>query len=188
MREEYAAGRGLPGVVAVHQDASGKAKERALALAQALGLLRSGVYVTTVVNETHVDLFGEQAVLCGGLVSLCLAAYDALVERGYPSELAYMECIQQVSVTADLLSRFGPEGFRERVSQTALYGELTRGPRIINDQVRASLADILNEIASGQFGREWMNEMGQGRKRLRKLLEEARNHPSNEVYRRLPRT
>lgn len=188
LREEFSAGRGLPGLVAVHQDASGHAGEKALALAQALGLLRSGVYVTTVANETHVDLFGEQAVLCGGLVSLCLAAYDVLVERGYPSELAYLECIQQVGVTADLISRFGPDGFRDRISQTALYGELTRGPRIINDQVRESLADILSEIASGQFGKEWMDDVGQGRQRLRRLLEEARRHPSNEVYRRFPHT
>jgi ketol-acid reductoisomerase len=187
LREEYLAGRGLPGLVAVHQDATGNATSRALALAQALGLLRAGVYLTSVRDETVVDLFGEQAVLCGGLVALCLAAFDTLVERGYPPELAYIECVQQIGVTSDLLARFGPAGFRERISGTALYGDLTRGPKIINDQVRRNLADILNEIATGRFGREWMDEVNGGRKRLRQLMEEARRHPSNEVFQKLPR-
>ncbi|MBU1702618.1 MAG: ketol-acid reductoisomerase [Candidatus Eisenbacteria bacterium] len=187
LREAFIEGRGLPGIVAVHQDAGGSAEERALALAQGLGLLRQGVYITTVENETVVDLFGEQAVLCGGMMALAQAAYDTLVKAGYPGELAYIECMQQVGVTADLLTRFGPEGMREKISPTALFGELTRGPRIINDQVRERLAEILNEAASGRFGKEWMEDVAHGNPRLDDLLKQARHHPSNAMYQKLAR-
>jgi len=187
LRERFLAGSGLPGLVAVARDASGDAENRALALAQAIGLIRGGAYVTTVESETVIDLFGEQAVLCGGLLGLALAAYDALVERGFPPDLAYMECVQQVGVTADLLARHGPSGFRERISRTALYGALTRGPRIINDQVRRNLAEILDEVSSGRFGREWMDDVARGAPRLRQLLEAARRHPANGTFTRLTR-
>jgi ketol-acid reductoisomerase len=185
LREAYEAGGGLPGVVAVHRDAGGEARERALAIAQGLGLLRSGVYGTTVKDETVIDLFGEQSVLCGGMMALAEAAFETLVARGFPAELAYMECVEQVAVTADLLARFGPEGMRGRISPTALYGELTRGPRIIDDQVRRTLAEILDEAASGRFGREWMEDVARGRPRLRELRERARRQAANATYARL---
>ncbi|MBD3335366.1 MAG: ketol-acid reductoisomerase [Candidatus Eisenbacteria bacterium] len=187
LRERFVAGDGLPGVAAAYQDASGVARDRALALAQGVGLLRRGIHWTTIENETVVDLFGEQAALCGGLIALTEAAFDTLVERGYPEELAYTECIEQISVTADLLSRFGPDGMRRRISPTALYGELTRGPRVINRQVRQAMAEVLDEVASGRFGREWMDDVARGRKRLRELLEKAGKHRASGTFSRLQR-
>jgi ketol-acid reductoisomerase len=186
LREAFRGGGGIPGLVAVHQDASGEAMELALSLAQALGLLRVGVLSTTVWEESVVDLFGEQAVLCGGLLALAQAAFDTLVSRGFPEDLAYLECIRQVGLTSELLSRYGPAGFRARISPTALFGELTRGPRIVDDQVRRVLSDILDEITSGQFAREWLEDVAQGRARLRALLEKARQHPACQVHDRIP--
>jgi ketol-acid reductoisomerase len=155
LRSRFLEGSGLPSLLAVHRDGSGRAEERARAYAAAIGSARAGVLVTTPREETEIDLFGEQAVLCGGMNALCQAAFDTLVQAGYPEELAYLECVQQIRLTGELLERYGLEGMRGRISPTALYGDLTRGPRLIDDQTRAKLAEILQEIRSGAFAGEW---------------------------------
>jgi ketol-acid reductoisomerase len=157
LRDRYLEGRGLPGLIAVHQDASGEAELRARAYARGIGCARAGLLRVTAAEEAEIDLFGEQAVLCGGMNALTRAAFDTLVAAGYPPEAAYLECVQQLRQTAELLERFGPEGMRRRISPTALWGDLTRGERIIDDQVRARLAEMLEEIRSGAFAREWLH-------------------------------
>jgi ketol-acid reductoisomerase len=161
LRSRFLEGSGLPALLAVHQDGSGEAEARARAYAAAIGCARAGVLRTDVAQEVEVDLFGEQAVLCGGMSALCQAAFQTLVDGGYPPEMAYLECVQQLRLTAELVERHGIEGMRRRISPTALYGDLTRGPRIIDETVRRRLAEILGEIRSGVFAREWMAKKGQ---------------------------
>lgn len=162
LRTRYIEGGGLPAILAVAQDASGSAAARALAYAAGIGSARAGVIVSTVREEAEIDLFGEQAVLCGGMNALLAAAFDTLVGAGYPPEMAYLECVQQLRLTAELVERFGIEGMRSRISGTALFGDLTRGERVIDETVRARLREILNEIGDGTFAREWMDAQSGG--------------------------
>lgn len=185
VRREFEAGRGAAALLAVHQDASGNARETALAWAAGIGAVRSAVFETTFRDETETDLFGEQAVLCGGLSELIRAAYDTLVEAGYPPEAAYFECCHEVRLVADLIYRHGIAGMRERISNTARYGDLTRGPRIIDARVRERMREILAEIRSGQFADEWTRESRTGLKEFHRLSERDRSHPIEDVGRRL---
>jgi ketol-acid reductoisomerase len=171
VRELYADGSGVPALVAVHQDASGKALQNALAYALALGALRAGVISTTFREETESDLFGEQAVLCGGVAALIRAGFETLVAAGYAPEIAYFECLHEVKLIVDLIYEGGLNYMRFSVSDTAEYGDYTRGPRVVNDQTRAEMKKILNEIQSGQFAREWMEENRTGRKKFLEMRE-----------------
>lgn len=170
LRSLFMEGRGLPGLIAVHQDATGCAKKMALALAKAVGLTRAGVMETTFAEETEVDLFAEQAVLCGGSSALVVAGYETLVAAGYQPELAYLACVYELRALAELMQRHGVHGMRQRISATALYGDLTRGSRVIGKPSRAAMRQILREIRSGKFAREWMRENEAGSPRLKKLL------------------
>lgn len=156
VRDEFVAGRGVMALVAVHADATGQARQTALAWADGIGASRVGVLETTVRDETETDLFGEQSVLCGGLASLIQAGFDTLVEAGYPEELAYFECCHEVKLIADLIHEHGIAAMRERISSTARYGDVTRGTRVIDARVRETMRSILDEIRSGQFAREFL--------------------------------
>lgn len=162
VRERFERGSGVPGYLAVWLDRSGRARAQALAVAAALGLTRAGVLETSVADEVAVDLFGEQSVVCGGLTALLRAAFETLVAAGYAPEMAYLECVQQIGLTAGMVQRHGIGGMRERISRTALYGDLVQGPRLIDDQVRAQMADILHEVESGQFARQWTAQIEAG--------------------------
>lgn len=168
VRSLYAQGRGVPALMAVHQDVSGRARSKALAWADAIGATRAGVVETTFQIETETDLFGEQAVLCGGLSALMQAGFETLVEAGYPPEFAYLECVHELRQIADLIYRHGLAGMRRRISNTAEYGDVTRGPRIIDDHVRARMREILAEVRNGRFAREWLAEARAGSPTLTK--------------------
>jgi ketol-acid reductoisomerase len=155
LRDRYLAGEGIPALLAVHRDASGGAGSIGRAYASAIGCARAGVLPTTVAEEVEVDLFGEQAVLCGGMNALAETAFDALVEAGYAEEMAYLECVHQLRLTAELVERFGVEGMRRRISTTALFGDLSRGRRIIGPEARREMQRILGEVRDGTFAREW---------------------------------
>lgn len=185
VRTEFTAGRGVAALYAVHQDASRQARETALAWAAGLGCGRAGVIETTFGNETETDLFGEQAVLCGGLTALIKAAFETLVEAGYPPELAYFECCHEVKLVADLVYEGGITAMRERISNTARYGDLTRGPRIIGEASLAAMREILAEIRSGRFDREWSAEAAAGLPNFRRLTEADRRHAIEEIGRTL---
>ena len=163
VRELFTEGVGVPALVAVHQDASGKALEKSLAYALALGSLKAGVIDTNFREETESDLFGEQSVLCGGVSELIRAGFDTLVEAGYAPEIAYFECLHELKLIVDLIYEGGLGYMRYSVSDTAEYGDYTRGPRIINEQTREEMRKILKEIQSGEFARNWMNENKTGR-------------------------
>jgi ketol-acid reductoisomerase len=163
VRELYTEGVGVPALIAVQQNASGKAHERALAYALALGCLKAGVIDTTFREETESDLFGEQAVLCGGASELIRAGFETLVEAGYAPEIAYFECLHELKLIVDLIQEGGLSYMRYSVSDTAEYGDYTRGPRIINAQTRAEMKKILGEIQSGEFARQWIAENKSGR-------------------------
>ena len=158
VRRVYVEGKGVPCLIAIHQDASGEAKPLALAYAKALGGTRAGVLETTFQEETETDLFGEQVVLCGGTTALVKAAFETLVEAGYQPEIAYFECLHELKLIVDLMYEAGIAGMRYSISDTAEYGDMTRGPRVISDEVRAEMRRILREIQSGQFAREWILE------------------------------
>ncbi|MEX0900377.1 MAG: ketol-acid reductoisomerase [Gammaproteobacteria bacterium] len=174
VRATYAAGHGVPGLVAVQQDASGVALERALGYARAVGHGRAVVLETTFADETETDLFGEQAVLCGGITALANAGFDTLVDAGYPAELAYFECLHEIKLIADLMYARGIAGMRESISSTAAFGDCTRGPRLIDASVRASMRLILEEIRSGAFARELAAEVDAGYPALGKAQATAR--------------
>ncbi len=163
VRSEYVRGAGVPALVAIHQDASGHALETALAYASGIGATRAGVIETTFKEETETDLFGEQSVLCGGVSELIKAGFDTLVEAGYQPEIAFFECMHELKLIVDLIYRGGLAYMRYSISDTAEYGDLSRGKRIINDQTRAEMKKILEEIQSGQFAREWILENQAGR-------------------------
>jgi len=163
VREVFVEGSGVPALVAIHQDASGKALDKALAYAAALGSLRAGVIETTFREETESDLFGEQAVLCGGAAELIRAGFETLVEAGYAPEIAYFECLHELKLIVDLIYEGGLQYMRYSISDTAEYGDYSRGPRIITDETRKEMKKILSEIQSGQFAREWMAENKAGR-------------------------
>jgi ketol-acid reductoisomerase len=185
VRGEYLAGRGVVSLIAVHQDASGHARQTALAWAAGIGSARAGIIETTFKDETETDLFGEQAVLCGGLTALIKAAFETLVEAGYPPELAYFECCHEVKLIADLVYEGGLTHMRERISNTARFGDLTRGPRVIGPEARAALRELLEEIRSGRFAREWLAESEAGRPRFTELTERDRGHPIEQVGREI---
>jgi ketol-acid reductoisomerase len=181
VREVFLEGQGVPALVAVAQDSSGRALENALAYALALGSLKAGVIETTFREETESDLFGEQTVLCGGVSELIKAGFETLVEAGYAPEIAYFECLHELKLIVDLIYEGGLSYMRYSVSDTAEYGDYTRGPRIINGQTRAEMRKILAEIQSGAFAREWMEENRSGRKNFLAMREAARNHPIEVV-------
>jgi len=158
VRRQYEEGKGVPVLIAVYQDASGQAQAQALSYASALGGLRAGGLETTFQEETETDLFGEQAVLCGGCTELVTAGFETLVEAGYQPEIAYFECLHELKLIVDLMQEKGIAGMRYSISDTAEYGDLTRGPRVIDEHVRDTMADILGEIQSGEFAREWILE------------------------------
>ncbi len=185
VRELFTEGVGVPALVAVHQNASGQALERALAYALALGTLKAGVIETTFREETESDLFGEQAVLCGGASELIRAGFETLVEAGYAPEIAYFECLHELKLIVDLIQEGGLAYMRFSVSDTAEYGDYTRGPRIINQQTRAEMKKILSEIQSGEFARQWIEENKTGRRNFLAMREAARHQPVEEVGRGL---
>lgn len=185
VRREFMAGRGVPGLIAVHQNATGRARQTALAWAKAIGCGRAGVIETTFRDETETDLFGEQAVLCGGVSALIREGFDTLVEAGYAPELAYFECLHELKFIVDLIHEQGLSGMRSLISDTAEWGELTVGPQIIDARVRARMRKVLQKIRSGEFAREFMREMKTGRKRYAELLEAAEQHPIEATGRRL---
>jgi ketol-acid reductoisomerase len=185
VRELYAEGVGVPALVAIHQNATGEALERALAYALALGCLKAGVIETTFKEETESDLFGEQAVLCGGVSELIRAGFETLVENGYAPEIAYFECLHELKLIVDLIQEGGLSYMRYSVSDTAEYGDYTRGPRVVDAQTRERMRGILKEVQSGQFAKEWIDENKQGRPNFNKMREEARNQKIEQVGRGL---
>ena len=184
LRELYERGEGLPAYLAVHHAGAHDAWAIATHYATALGCARARLLRTTVREETEVDLFGEQAVLCGGMNALVSAAYNTLVEEGYTPEIAYLECVHQLKYLADLLHARGVAGLRRGISGTALYGDLTRGPRVVNETTRAALRAMLREIRSGEFAREWLADVAAGRPTLTRLLTEADADPIEAGRRR----
>jgi ketol-acid reductoisomerase len=185
VRDEFLKGRGVPALLAVYQDPSGDTKQVALAYAKAIGASRAGVIETTFKDETETDLFGEQVVLCGGLTSLMRAAFETLVEAGYPPELAYFECIHEMKLIVDLIYEGGFKMMRKYISNTAKYGDLTRGPRIIDENVRKKMKEILEEITSGKFAKEWILENMSGRPVFNSLLKEWENIEAEKVGEKL---
>ncbi|MDQ4121282.1 MAG: ketol-acid reductoisomerase [Acidobacteriota bacterium] len=185
VRFEYTQGRGVPCLLAVHQNVSGDTKEVGLAYASAIGGGKAGIIETNFKEETETDLFGEQAVLCGGLTSLIQAGFETLVEAGYSPEMAYFECLHEMKLIVDLIYEGGLSNMRYSVSNTAEYGDLTRGKRLINDSVKGEMRKILQEIQSGQFADEWMSECDSGRETFKKLEREGQAHQIEEVGERL---
>ena len=175
VRELYTEGVGVPALVAVHQDATGQALQKALAYALALGCLKAGVIETNFKEETESDLFGEQAVLCGGVSELIRAGFETLVQAGYAPEIAYFECLHELKLIVDLIQEGGLGYMRYSVSDTAEYGDYTRGPRIVNAQTREEMKKILAEVQSGEFARAWINENKTGRGKFLQMREEGRN-------------
>lgn len=185
LRYEYTQGRGVPCLLAVHQDATGNSHDVALAYASSIGGGRAGILETTFKEETETDLFGEQAVLCGGLTSLIQAGFETLVEAGYAPEMAYFECLHEMKLIVDLIYEGGIGNMRYSVSNTAEYGDLTRGPRVINECVRQQMRKLLTDIQSGRFADEWMAECGSGKSNFKQLEEEGIKHPIETVGARL---
>ena len=172
VRRQYQQGRGVPCLLAVAQDVSGKAQARALAYAHAIGGTRGGVLETTFAEETETDLFGEQAVLCGGATELVVKGFETLVEAGYQPEVAYYECLHELKLIVDLLHEGGLAKMHRFISETAKYGDLTRGPRIVNERVKNEMRKVLKEVQSGKFARQWIRENAEGRANYQRLLEE----------------
>jgi ketol-acid reductoisomerase len=185
VRRTYSEGAGTPGLVAVFQDASGNAQGLALAYAKGIGCTRAGVIETTFAEETETDLFGEQVVLCGGLSELIRAGFDTLVNAGYQPELAYFECLHEVKLIVDLIYEKGIAGMRYSVSNTAEYGDLTRGTRVITEDTRAEMRKILAEIQNGQFAKEWLMENKVGRPEFNAIARRQAEHPVEEVGKKL---
>jgi ketol-acid reductoisomerase len=185
VREVFVEGSGVPALVAIQQDASGKALENALAYAAALGCLRAGVIETTFREETESDLFGEQAVLCGGAAELIRAGFETLVEAGYAPEIAYFECLHELKLIVDLIYEGGLGYMRFSVSDTAEYGDYTRGPRIINGETRKEMKKILSEIQSGEFAKQWIGENKAGREKFLAMRASQADQPVENVGREL---
>ena len=181
VRRTYTEGGGVPSLVAVHQDATGKARDLALSYAHAIGATRAGVLDTTFDEETETDLFGEQVVLCGGLTALVTAGFETLVNAGYQPESAYFECLHELKLIVDLMYEQGIAGMRYSISDTAEYGDLTRGPRVIDEAVRATMQGILDDIRSGAFAEEWIAENKAGRPKFQALREEGKAHQIESV-------
>ena len=181
VRGTYEEGAGVPGLIAVNQDPGGNTKNIALAYAAGIGSARVGIIETTFKDETETDLFGEQSVLCGGLSSLILAGFETLIEAGYPPEMAYFECLHEVKLIVDLVYQGGISNMRYSISDTAKYGDITRGPRLIDDSVKKRMKNILDEIQSGQFADEWIKENKSGRPNYNKLLKDGETHPIEDI-------
>jgi ketol-acid reductoisomerase len=185
VRSEYQKGRGVPCLLAVQQDPSDDTQQVGLAYAKAIGGTRAGVIETTFKDETETDLFGEQAVLCGGLTELIRAGYETLVEAGYPPEMAYFECLHEVKLIVDLIYEGGIANMRYSISNTAEYGDMTRGKRLVTDDTRKAMKQILADIQSGKFADEWITEYRCGMPHFRELRREAEKHPIEDVGARL---
>jgi len=185
LRSEFERGRGIPCLLAVHQDPSGDTKQVGLAYAGAIGGGRAAVIETTFKDETETDLFGEQAVLCGGLTALIQAGYETLAAAGYPPEMAYFECVHEVKLIVDLIYEGGLANMRYSISNTAEYGDLTRGKKVIGPEVRQAMQSLLRDIQSGKFAEEWINEYRSGLPHFMKLRKEAAEHPLEKVGERL---
>jgi ketol-acid reductoisomerase len=181
VRSEYQKGRGVPCLLAIAQDPSGDTRQLGLAYAKAIGGTRAGVLETTFKEETETDLFGEQAVLCGGLTELIRAGYETLVEAGYSPEMAYFECLHEVKLIVDLIYEGGIANMRYSISNTAEYGDMTRGKRVIGDETRKAMKGLLSDIQSGKFADEWITEYRCGLPHFRELRKEASKHPVEEV-------
>ena len=185
VRRQYEEGKGVPCLVAIYQNPSRHALKDALAYAKGIGGARAGIIQTTFKEETETDLFGEQTVLCGGASALIKAGYETLVEAGYQPEIAYFECMHELKLIVDLIYEDGIKGMRKRVSDTAEYGDYTRGPRIINARTRQEMKKILKEIQSGKFAREWINENKQGRPHFNRYRQESERHKIEKVGEKL---
>jgi ketol-acid reductoisomerase len=181
VRRQYQEGRGVPCLRAVHQDASGEAEARALSYAHAIGGTRAGVLDTTFAEETETDLFGEQAVLCGGASQLILHGYETLVEAGYQPEAAYFECLHELKLIVDLMYEGGLSKMYEFISDTASYGDLVSGPRILDDSVKQRMREVLADIQDGSFAKQWMEEYRAGGERYRELMQQRRAHPIESI-------
>lgn len=181
VRRMYEEGKGVPCLVAIYQDATGNALKLALAYAKGIGGTRAGVIETTFEEETETDLFGEQTVLCGGVTELIKAGFDTLVEAGYQPEIAYFEVLHELKLITDLIQEHGISGMRRRVSNTACYGDITRGKRIITERTRREMKKILKEIRSGKFAREWIKENEMGRSNFNSILKKEDDHPIEKV-------
>ena len=176
VRRQFTEGAGVPGLMAIHADDSGTARELVLAYAKGIGCTRGGVIETTFKDETETDLFGEQAVLCGGVSELVRAGYETLVDAGYDPRLAYFECLHELKLIVDLMYEKGITGMRYSISNTAEYGDLTRGKRVITDDTRQAMKDILGEIQSGEFAREWIAENNAGQESFKRMRAEQADH------------
>ena len=185
VRTQFVAGKGVPCSIAIQQDFSGRARPVALAYAKAIGGTRGGVIETTFREETEADLFAEQAVLCGGVSALIEAGFETLVEAGYQPEMAYFECLHELKFIVDLIHQAGLSGMRERISETAKWGDLSVGPKIIDARVKSQMKAALAAIQRGQFARSWLRETATGRKRYQRLLDEAARQPIEKVGARL---
>jgi ketol-acid reductoisomerase len=177
VRSEFVNGGGIPDLIAVYRDVSGHAKDLALSYASAIGGGRTGIIETSFREETETDLFGEQAVLCGGTTALVQAGFETLVEAGYEPEMAYFECLHELKLIVDLMYQGGIADMRYSISNTAEYGDVTRGPRVVNENTKAEMKKILGEIQSGEFAREFITEMKAGGKNLEAMREQTRQHP-----------
>lgn len=185
VRRQFVEGRGVPGLIAIHQNPTGRARKIALAWSKAIGCTRAGVIETTFGDETETDLFGEQAVLCGGTSALIRAGFETLVNAGYPAELAYFECLHELKFIVDLIHEAGLSGMRALISDTAKWGELTVGPQIIDGHVRKRMARALREIRSGKFARGFIREMKSGQAHYKRLRKLADAHPIEKIGRKL---
>jgi ketol-acid reductoisomerase len=185
VRRQFVDGKGVPCLIAVEQDASGSAQALALAYAKGIGGSRAGVIKTTFKEETETDLFGEQVVLCGGTTALVQAGFETLVNAGYAPEIAYFECLHELKLIVDLMYEGGIARMRYSISDTAEYGDVTRGPRVVNDAVRQEMGKILSEIQNGEFAKEWVAEDDAGRPNFHKLQEQGEQHPIEEVGKKL---
>jgi ketol-acid reductoisomerase len=185
VRRQYQQGRGVPCLIAVAQDATGKAHAKALAYADGIGGTRGGVLETTFGEETETDLFGEQAVLCGGATELVLKGFETLVEAGYQPEVAYYECLHELKLIVDLLHEGGIAKMHQFISETAKYGDLTRGPRVVDRHTKREMKQILKEIQDGKFARQWISENRRGRKKYDALMKKDLEHPIEQVGKKL---
>jgi ketol-acid reductoisomerase len=181
VRQEYLNGRGVPCLIAIHQNATGKAQDLALAYAKGIGGTRAGVFQTSFREETETDLFGEQAVLCGGLSSLIKAGFETLTEAGYDPIMAYFECVHEIKLITDLIYERGLQGMREGISNTAEFGDYTRGPRVVDANVKKNMKAVLQEIQNGDFAREWMSQQKQSPSQFDQLRDQETRHPIEEV-------
>ena len=177
VREVFIKGGGVPGLIAVHHDSTGKAHSTGLAYSRGIGCTRAGVLNTTFKEETETDLFGEQAVLCGGVTQLVKAAFETLVEAGYQPESAYFECLHELKLIVDLLYQGGMEYMRYSISDTAEYGDYSRGPVVVDDHVKQNMKKVLSDIQDGSFAKEWITENDEGRHKFNRLREENKVHP-----------